>query len=554
MELRLKHIIFAVLILAQFASSLKVGENCQTDQECQADLGQLSACPQDELKCRCIQDQSVANRDDSKCLEIRTQLEGDCEENVQCKVTNSECHSTALKCLCKDTHFGSADKTQCIAKRLIGQDCNDVSECRAQANSACVADNTGVKKCTCDDGYYATTGRDQCLIKQDLDGPCSRDIECKLEFSRCLSRQCVCDANHYANDNKTVCLDKKPLNAPCDNNDQCKPTNSLCAGGTCTCDSSFYGSADNQQCLQKKLLQQECTADNQCLAEFSTCLQVGDKKQCTCTDPLVSSDFKERCLTRSGLDLGCTDQSQCSHIPGTICDKMRMLCDCNPFHFRMTVSGVSGCYAKAYLGDLCQVKEQCLVPGSVCNAGKCNCAQGSVANLGRTLCFAEVKMGDNCNDTVQCPSQYGLCLGAGTDKNCTCTGERIFNDDKTDCVLKVEMGGNCTDKVQCTAITPNSVCEATNKTCICDGTHVQVEDDNKAKQCIAKAGLESACELDIQCSAQVQYSVCEEQKCACRKGYGAVDDNSKCSGALNLQAHLGIIFIASFAAGLKLYL
>ncbi|CAL8138282.1 unnamed protein product [Orchesella dallaii] len=379
-----------------------LGDYCQIEGLCEATTSN-AACRSGS--CQCLEGH-IPSWDKSRCLPIATDgLNSTCEENIQCEKSQlgalSECNQQTMKCNCYkipmvDTLFFGG---KCYFEASLGDVCQVNAQCQSKtSNSICSRDG----KCFCDDGYISNGNNTLCLPIPSSDGAasasgggpgtdstninnnnnnsngeCLEDSQCFRvlgPFSRCnaVKQKCECfvPENLHLRRNSSTDLFKKGENEINEVEQLDLDVTSLVMVGS--------------KCYLGKFLGQPCKFNKQCSAvtENSWC----DNGRCECLDEThVRSEDRRKCLKigLKGLSSACDEDAQCikSELgPLSRCNLERKKCECSN-NIMPVVFFKGKCHFHRQLGSSCESNVECQAGSNYlaeCSMGRCRCQNGTM--------------------------------------------------------------------------------------------------------------------------------------------------------------------------------
>ncbi|XP_053406648.1 uncharacterized protein LOC123546328 [Mercenaria mercenaria] len=414
-------------------------------------------------KCDCETGYQLKNNTCKKLIDID---QSGCVTDTDCLTPNAVCALSDCKCVSGD-YYATTTKT-CENKKINGQACDDVSQCKSPG---ALCDTT----CKCSNDKYLK-GNTGCVPKVPYGGVCSEATNCLYENSGCILTLCQCPSTTYRNDADKSCKPKIEYGQACTSADQCATTDVECpeASKTCVCAATKY--LDGDKCSDKKENGVSCNIAEECKLNNAECAGV-----CGC--PAGTYAFGDSCLQQVAVGDACVGRpGECSTIDAE-CDGTPKTCNCPD---NMFLNG-DRCSEKTGAGEACENDVECSYSNSVCLSKLCSCAADRFVNNDDKSCDLKIEQGGTCTASNQCKKKNAEC---NTAKKCACPASRY--EEGEECKDKIPYGGPCSTSSVC--LTTDVECSGS--TCMCGAGFYH---DTNMDACFAKKDNGITCNNAEEC-------------------------------------------------------
>jgi hypothetical protein len=206
------------------------------------------------------------------------------------------------------------------------------------------------------------------------------------------------------------------------------------------------------------------------------------------------------------IDKDCKKNSFCYGNNPTTAGK----CKCLEGFTLITLNGNVQCIKGVKLGEACQDDIECTLEAgieAICDKSKkCSCNDKSHAKNG--TCYRTSNFGESCITDHNCllsPGNYGVCVN----NRCACRINQMLSKDKSRCLYQKKLGENCDFDEECSSVL-NAQCL---KTCQCV-TEFIPSTDNTLCLAIARQFFDP-CQTEKECSVHLKKSICKNGQCIC---------------------------------------
>ncbi|PSN57424.1 hypothetical protein C0J52_07310 [Blattella germanica] len=169
-----------------------------------------------------------------------------------------------------------------------------------------------------------------------------------------------------------------------------------CEKSICRCPLKYHGNSDGTDCIKSANLDEPCANDMECVTENSKCGEV-----CRCRVNYIQSHRNDSCIEAAdSMGDPCQENEQCTMflLRATCGEDGKCRCETGFHH----IPPNSKCHRDLFLGEMCELHEECITQFSECKSGTCQCKQNYKQN--REEC---IFVGSNDGDYA---SRYSLHL------------------------------------------------------------------------------------------------------------------------------------------------
>ncbi|CAL8075524.1 unnamed protein product [Orchesella dallaii] len=425
-------------------AGIYIGQRCEATVQC---VGDSSSSRCVSGICACLPTHTASNNWDD-CLPIRNQEGQPCEEIQQCQQGNLEQHSNCTgpdpsnkQCQCTPNAISLPAGDPCrLLATMVGDPC--VREIQCVFNLGESTCSRGF--CSCINGAVESTNKTKCLLKSDLREECVDDTQCnwvegavctsKNESDPSLGKDCRCGPDFATPEWETdVCYPKAEfIGRPCDKHPiQCVDLDGsqcLVEGKICAChEKTQVVSGDRKSCLQKvDVLNSTCVESPQCSETGAECVTVNseeeeEKRECRCkrNEYVEGWNPNGKCLEIAHeIRENCKENHQCTAGLGSLSECSDGLCLC-----KIGNEYLDGrCYNPAKLEERCSSNGECITGVNEyahCDNYVCRCVVN--ATDFEEKCYLQKVVGDNCENDKQCTIFIGAAATCDrTTRKCSC--------------------------------------------------------------------------------------------------------------------------------------
>lgn len=190
-----------------------IGEHCTSNNDCHIPGSEFQlSCESEKDKsnsvCRCPKG-TRTNKENTDCIKIPTGINATCTESKDCNLKNGICMSNVCSCV---KNFIPLSTNECIEVSSYGNKCDHHIQCNATlTNGICSRKSDTVEGeistsgiCSCDHTDHYNNGN--CFKKKLLGDSCENESECFLEKDinrvKCIKGICSCGRKYKESEKK----------------------------------------------------------------------------------------------------------------------------------------------------------------------------------------------------------------------------------------------------------------------------------------------------------------------------------------------------------------